>query len=298
MTPLVTLPLESYQLAKYAEPLVCFVCRFENSFDAETCRGCGAPTALTHQATSPKRAPQMIAVIGPPGCGKTVYLGMLLDLLARRTTGVRALARGAFSVTLQQETVEALASCRFPERTENTPSRWNWVHCQVHLNRRRCPREIIVADPSGDAILGHLEGQGHHPAVSALFARAAAALVLVDVSEVEAGGSDGEYFAVKALSSLDELERKGRRAWRRRPVAVVFTKADVCETCFDDPREYAELHCSSLVQFCHQRFSKVGFFATSVARSDTGPLGSQVPLRVEPRAIVDPFEWLIARTAC
>lgn len=295
MTPLVTLPMESYQLAKYAEPVICFVCEFENSFDAEICRKCGAPMALTHQASGHKSPPQLMAVIGPTGAGKTVYLGMLLDLLARRTEGIRALARGAFSVTLQQRTVESLATCAFPPATSTDPAEWNWVHCQVHQATRRATREIVLADPAGEAMISHIESFQHQPAVSAILSRSEAALVLVDVTQVEAGGSDAEYFAVKALTSLAELHKKRRKSWQHRPVAVVFTKADDCEPCCDDPSGYADRHCSGLAQFCRQRFEMVEFFATSVARSTKTLDGPEVPLRVEPRGIVEPFEWLISR---
>lgn len=295
MTPLVTLPMDSYQLAKYAEPVVCFVCNFENSFDAEVCRKCGAPMALTHQADNHKTPPQMMAVIGPPGAGKTVYLGMLLDLLARRTEGIRALARGAFSVTLQQETVDSLATCQFPPPTSTDPEHWNWVHCQVHQTSRRATREVVLADPAGDAMISHIESELQQPAVAAILSRSAAALVLVDVTQVEAGSSDAEYFAMKALTNLAELHKKGRKSWQRRPVAVVFTKADDCESCCDDPSGYADRHCSGLAQFCRQRFSQVEFFATSVARSTTTFDGLDVPLRIEPRGIVEPFEWLVTR---
>ena len=295
MTPLVTLPMESYQLAKYAEPILCFVCECENSFDAEACRKCGAPMALTHQADGHKTPPQMMAVIGPPGAGKTVYLGMLLHLLARRTRGVRALARGAFSVTLQQRTVESLASCQFPPATSIDSKEWNWVHCQVHLARSRAKREVILADPAGEAMIAHIESEQNHPAVAALLSRSVAAIVLVDVTQVEAGGSDAEYFAIKALTNLAELHKKRRDSWKRRPVAIVFTKADDCDACCDDPAGYADRHCSGLAQFCRERFSKVNFFATSVACSTKTPDGLDVPLRVEPRGIVEPFEWLTSK---
>jgi len=293
MTPLVTLPMESYQLAKYAEPVICFVCDFENNFDAESCRKCGAPMALTHQAIGHKTPPQMITVVGPPGAGKTVYLGMLLDLLARRTSGIRALARGAFSVSLQQQAVESLSRCEFPGETSSDPDDWNWVHCQVHLSRRRATREVVLADPAGEAMLAHIDGMVHQPAVQALFSRSIAALVLVDITQVEAGGSDAEYFAVKALSNLAEHHKRGRSTWSRRPVAVVFTKADDCEACCDDPAGYADRHCSGLAQFCRERFTKVEFFAASVARSTKLANGLDVPLRIEPRGIVEPFEWLV-----
>ena len=77
-------PLDSYRLADYAVPVPCYVCHEGNSFDAERCRHCAAPMALAHQAQTQKIRPQMMAVLGTSGVGKTVYLGMLLDMLSRR----------------------------------------------------------------------------------------------------------------------------------------------------------------------------------------------------------------------
>ena len=54
----------------------------------------------------------MIAVFGASGVGKTVYLGMLMDMLSRQTERLQLLARGAFSITLQQTTVAALSRVR------------------------------------------------------------------------------------------------------------------------------------------------------------------------------------------
>ena len=74
-------PLESYRLAEYAIPIPCYICEGENTYDSEFCRHCFAPMALAHQANSQKIRPRMLAVVGASGAGKTVYLGMLMDML-------------------------------------------------------------------------------------------------------------------------------------------------------------------------------------------------------------------------
>jgi hypothetical protein len=80
-------------------------------------------------------------------------------------------------------------------------------------------------------------------------------------------------------------------------VGVVFTKADQCEGCFDDAARYAERHATGLWQQCRQRLSRHRFFASGVAGACVRQteLGGHVlvPLRVEPRGIVEPFEWLV-----
>ena len=102
MTKGVIVPLESARLVEYADPIPCYVSEGQNNFDAEYCRYCSAPMALAHQANSQKLFPQMVATVGASGVGKTVYLGMLMDMLSRRPKHVQLLARGAFSITLQQ----------------------------------------------------------------------------------------------------------------------------------------------------------------------------------------------------
>ena len=110
--PKVVQPLESYRLAQYAVQVPCYVCNEGNTFDAELCRHCFAPMALAHQANAQKVRPQMVAVIGTSGVGKTVYLGMLLDMLSRQPQRMQMLARGAFSITLQQTVMGALGPRR------------------------------------------------------------------------------------------------------------------------------------------------------------------------------------------
>ena len=56
-----------------------------------------------------------------------------MDMLSRQEQGTHILARGGFSINLQQETIAALARCEFPERTSIEPERWHWVHGQVQL---------------------------------------------------------------------------------------------------------------------------------------------------------------------
>ena len=101
MTQLAQTPLESYLLAQQAAPIACLVCDHENCCSAARCRNCSAPMALAHQTLSVKKRPHMIAVIGATGAGKTVYLGLLMDMLTRHVGLLRSTARGPMSISLQ-----------------------------------------------------------------------------------------------------------------------------------------------------------------------------------------------------
>ncbi|HUS39405.1 MAG: hypothetical protein WBF93_08895 [Pirellulales bacterium] len=298
MSNLVSVSLDSCQWSD-SDSVHCHICRTANAGGAELCQSCFAPLALSRQAAELKTEPYAIAVLGSAGAGKTVYLGMLMDILSRREAGMQLLARGAFSINMQQSTARALAHCEFPEKTPNEPDRWNWVHCQVKQPKVRKAREVIIPDPAGEAILEEIDHPGSYPAVKAVLERCRGVLVLVDTAAMEEGCPDQEYFAMKVLGYLAELRDGSMKGWGQRPVGVVFSKADQCESCFENPEHYAKSRASAMWRQCTERFRKHAFFACGVAggfgyrvmEGDDVPV--PVPLRVEPRGIVEPFEWLM-----
>ena len=298
MTKSVIQPLESYRLAQYAVPVECYLCETENTFDAELCTHCQAPMALAHQAKSQKVSPRLIGALGASGAGKTVYLGMLMDMLSRNPKRLKIMARGAFSITLQQTTTHWLARCRFPDKTASEPDRWNWVHCQVRRPKIRRAMELIMPDMAGEAILEEVDHPHTYRVIGAFLKKSAAVMALVDAISLREGHRAHDYFTMKLLSYLAELDNDPKTGWCQRPVAVVFTKADQCRACMDDPAGFAKSHATGLWQQCQERFPRHRFFAASV----TGAVGySQsvldgsidVPLRVEPRGVIQPFEWLL-----
>lgn len=308
MTRGVALPLDSYRLAQYSVGVPCYICGDDNSHDAELCRHCSAPMALAHQARAQSVLPRMIATIGGSGAGKTVYLGMLLDMLSRQPERLQMLARGAFSITLQQVTVAALAQCQFPQKTPSEADRWNWVHCQVRALKQKQPAELIMPDVAGEAIVEEIEHPFSHRAIRDLLVKCSGAMLLVDAQRLQEGSVDQDFFTMKLLCYLSELTEvkpsarrsKGPAPWRERPVAVIFTKADECERCFEDPSAYAQQHVPGLWQYCRERFNDVRYFASGVAgacavRNLPYEGRRRVPLRIEPRGIVEPFEWLAAQ---
>jgi hypothetical protein len=122
-------------------------------------------------------------------------------------------------------------------------------------------------------------------------------LVLIDAPRAESGESDEDFQTMKLISYLCELASDRHSGWPARPVALVFTKADQCEQCFENPAAFARRHTPGLVQQCRERLKRHQFFAVGVAGSigvRNEPDGRvYLPLRVEPRGIVDPFRWLL-----
>lgn len=292
----VLLPLESYRLAQYAVPIPCFVCGQGNAFDTDRCRFCQAPMALTYQASSLKHEPQVLAVLGSSRAGKTAYLGVLTDMLARQNGAIQLLARGAFSIAMQQTAVSSLARGYFPPRTPEDACHWNWMHCQVSKGRRR-PLELILPDIAADAIAEEIEHPQSSAIMRALMNRSTAALILLDAARLLEGDRHPDFFALKAVSYLCELETRRKQHWSRRPIALVFTKADQAEACFDDPLAFARRYAPGLWHHCRERLKQYQFFATSVSGGHAyhRDVASRrpIPLRVEPRNVVEPFEWLL-----
>jgi hypothetical protein len=288
--------MDSYRLAAYTVPCPCYICGGGNNFDAELCRHCYAPMALAHQATAQKIHPRMLAAIGPSGAGKTVFLGMLADMLSRQDDRLQLLARGAFSIRLQQHAMAALARCEFPAKTPNEPERWNWVHCQA-IRKRKPATELIMPDLAGEALLEEVDHPNTYPVIRAFLTKCAGVMILIDAPRVESGESDEDFHTMKLVSYLCELTADQKIGWQNRPVSLIFTKADQCEKCFEDPASFARRHTPGLVQQCRERLKRHQFFAIGVA----GACGYRneshgrvhVPLRIEPRGIVEPFAWLL-----
>lgn len=288
---------DSERLVRYLVETPCFVCERGNNFDAELCRHCFAPMALAQQVQGKADPPALVATLGTADAGKTVYLGMLIDILSRENSALQAVARGAFSVSLQQATMAALARCQFPTKTPNEPDRWNWVHCQVTSVAKRRAVDLVMPDLAGEAIMEEIEHPGTYPVVRAFLKKCRGVMLLVDGARLEQGEKDQDFFTMKMVSYLHELDDDRKRGWPNRPVALIFTKADQCESCFGDAEKYARTQSPGLWRLCRERLGKHKFFAVGVAGAcayEVSAAGrTQIPLRIEPRGIVEPFMWLV-----
>jgi hypothetical protein len=114
--------LDSYRLTQYAESVSCYICGSGNNFDSELCRHCYAPMALAHQAASQRICPKMVAAIGPSGAGKTVYLGMLTDMLSRQTEPMQLLRVGRFPLRSNKRRWPPWPAASFRKRRPTSPT--------------------------------------------------------------------------------------------------------------------------------------------------------------------------------
>jgi hypothetical protein len=194
----------------------------------------------------------------------------------------------------------ALARREFPDKTPNEPDRWNWVHCQVRRAKQRRSFELIVPDMAGEAILEEIDHPNSFRVIGSFLKRCAGAMILIDAVKLLQGGQEQEFFSMKLISYLAELDENKKKGWGNRPVAMILTKADQCDECSEDPEGYAKAHAGGLWQQCKERFRQHKFFATGVAGAcgyrdtlDGGRL--KVPLRIEPHGIIEPFEWLLQK---
>jgi hypothetical protein len=156
-----------------------------------------------------------------------------------------------------------------------------------------------MPDMAGDALLEEIDHPSSFPVVRQFLHKSAGLLILIDSVQIEEGSKFQDYFVMKVLSYVNEL-RSQRRRRNRRSVALVFTKADQCPECYDDPAAYAKRRTPGLWQHCQQRFPIHRFFAASVAgacgvRDELADGKVPVPLRIEPHGIIEPFAWMVER---
>jgi hypothetical protein len=270
------------------------------TYAGNACSTCFLPFKVMESIRFRPDSPRFLGVLGTSGVGKTVYLGMLLDLLARGAGGLHGLAQGPFTLDLHRKVILALERQRFPEKTPVESDHWDWVHCEVRAGKGKSPFEIVAPDVAGEAVVGELESQGTYKTICALIARCAGLTILVDVVQVVADGKGQELFAMQLLSYLDAIRRPKRRRKIDVPVAIVFTKADLCDELIRDPEDFARANTPSLYSQCRARLDRYSFHFSGVAGAtgrliDRNGRETLVPLRIEPRGVVEPFAWMVGQ---
>lgn len=266
------------------------------------CPHCHTPMEVSQAVASRGEAPQFITLLGPSGAGKTVFLGMLLDMLSKGNRPLRGLPNGPFSLAVQQETIDALQKQRFPEKTPSEADQWRWVHCEVTSARR--PRrvvDIVTPDLAGEAIALELEHENSHPVIRSVIAKSAGLLVLFDSERARDDGRTEDIFAMKLISYLANVSGGTGPLQRRKsrvPLSIILTKSDSCPEAQRNPEEFASATMPGLVQGCRRHFSQYHFFASGIVGScalgiDGYGRRLHMPLHVEPHGIMEPLEWLM-----
>jgi double-GTPase-like protein len=269
-------------------------------FEGDACGTCHAPAAVVESIIYRDTAPRFIGVLGPSGVGKTVYLGMLLELLSRGVGGLHGMAKGPFSLSLHKNLVLALERQRFPDKTPSEADRWDWVHCEVATGKKNRVFDIVTPDVAGEAVMAELDRPRSNATIRSLIGRCSGLVILADIVQVVAEGQGQELFAMQLVSYLDSLYLTRRRSKLDVPVAIVFTKTDLFEGVVNDPDAFARTNAPALWRLCDSRLKHYKFYCSGVAGS-TGRLIDRdgfdvlIPLRIEPHGIVEPFAWLLSQ---
>ncbi len=283
--------------------LFCVTCGTQLVESGLGCPRCHTPIQVSKSVSQVGNDTKLISVLGASGAGKTVYLGMLLDMLDKGFHGMRGLPNGAFSLAVQEQTIGALENRRFPEKTPSEPDKWNWVHCEAFSERKPKRRvEIVTPDVAGEVVALELEQTGASSTIRSLVLNSRGMIVLMDSSRIRDDARCEDMFGVKLatyVASLHTRQQNERRKKVRVPMAFVLTKSDVCSEAEQDANKFAAANLPGLTQLCQQRFQSFAFFSASVVGASMEAFDSfggrfQVPLHVQPRGIVEPLDWIIA----
>jgi hypothetical protein len=269
-------------------------------FQGEPCGTCHVPAKVIESIYFRDREPRFVGVLGPSGVGKTVYLGMLLDLLSRGAGGLHGVAKGPFSLALHRNLILALERQRFPEKTPTEADRWEWVYCEVTSGKRGPVFDIVTPDVAGEAVMVELENPRTYQTIRSLIGRCSGLVVLADITQIVSDGQGQELFAMQLVSYLDSLRPPKRKGKVEVPVAIVFTKTDLYEGSIRDPDAFARSNAPALWRLCDSRLKSYRFYTSGVAGStgllvDRDGTETLVPLRVEPRGVIEPFAWLLTQ---
>ena len=275
----------------------------------EHCPNCEAPVSLSHAVATRSGAQNFISVLGASNAGKTVYLGLLLDILSKGPEEFRGMATSAFSVDLQEHVVTALENRSFPEKTPNEADLWKWLHCQISMAQKKGNRDVDLISPdfAGEAIAMEVNQAGMYPAIQSIVSKSTGLLLLCDSMRVRDEGSAEDLFGMKLASYIaQQHELSNEHAARHRnrsngpALAIVFTKCDGCSEAREDPAGFAANNTPRLFEFCRRTFRDHAFFAASVAGSsgilsDESGCQQRVPFHVQPQGILEPLRWIVSR---
>lgn len=279
----------------------CACCGRSVSESAEVCAHCFMPVSISLSAAEQGVRPTFIPVLGCSGAGKTVFLGMLLDLLNKGKHGISGQPKTAFSIAVQQETMLALERRRFPKKTPLELEEWNWIHCQVEYQRKRKSVlfDVVAPDIAGEALAMELDMPNSFPVVRNCVSQATGFILVIDARKVCDRPTDEDLMATKIATYINShLSPNGGRS-QDVPIAVTFSKADLCEEVSADPFQFARQNLPGFLAFAEKNLPEMDFFASSVVGSVTNVSDNYgeyfVPLHVQPKGIAEPLAWVLSR---
>ena len=123
--------------------------------------------------------------------------------------------------------------------------------------------------------------------------------MLIDASKARDHGTEEDLLATKIATYVhSNAPRSG--VIRKNidvPVALTFTKADLCKEAADDPMRFAKHNLPGFFAYSERNLPNCAFFSSSVVGSVTkvsDQYGNYcLPLHVQPKGIVEPLAWIM-----
>jgi hypothetical protein len=286
----------------------CACCGLRLIDSPEFCPECETPANLSYTVASRSGAQDFISVLGASNAGKTVYLGLLLDILSKGPKELNGTANSAFAIDLQEQVITALEKRTFPEKTPSEADAWKWLHCQISMIKKRRTQKIDLISPdfAGEAIAMEVNQSGLYPAIQHVVRKSRGLMILCDSLPVRDAGSSEDLFAMKVATYIAELHGLSFdrvRRWRKPvgpAVAVVFTKCDGCLEAIEDPAAFAANNTPRLYEYCRRTFRRHAFFAASVVGSsgalvDANGRQMNIPFHIQPGGVIEPLQWIVSQ---
>jgi hypothetical protein len=284
----------------------CLCCDRRLTEREQSCPDCETPSSLSQAVATRGEQNHFISVLGASNAGKTVYLGMLLDMLHKGPESFHGIPGSSHTVDLQQQVITALERRMFPEKTSAEADTWNWLHCEIarRSGNKIQHADLICPDFAGEAIAIEISQPGLYPSIREIVGKSSGVLILCDSTSARNRGAEEDLFAMKLATYISQLHQstpgtRSRGSSDRLPaVGIIFTKSDDCPDADADPKKYASNNTPRLYDFCRRSFPELKFFAAAVAGNTAevqGTHGSKtrIPLHLEPKGILEPVQWIL-----
>ena len=115
--------------------------------------------------------------------------------------------------------------------------------------------ELIMPDLAGEALAEEIDHPDTFPVIRVFLAKCDGLFIMADAARMAEGSKDQDFFGMKLLSFLSEMEENPKQGWHTKPIAIILSKADECESCFEDPHTFTREHSPGVWHQCEERFT-------------------------------------------
>lgn len=239
-----------------------------------------------------------VALVGPPGVGKTVFLTILFRELETGRLGPLLFAPAGPETTQEvARNVSLMASGEFPPPT---PIGKPLVYQAVARLGRLLPREyrISISDFAGEYLFRKPSDENW--LLDADFFKylvsSDAILFMIDcrtlLDDEAERAAHLENTLIAALNLVIEQRNANPMQPLKTPVALVFSKADLVWNAGADGEKKVVARLANFIAICTRRCRRFSYFFVS-ALGESPSDGNQPPRRIAPRGIVEPIAWIL-----